>query len=672
MRVYLCKGDESGWAIDEDRALTAAALEGVATLVETPRDADVIHAVWWHTLMGLPARDLEGKRVVCHMAGRPARCLGEPAFAGAMSRVDHWIAQSREAYDELRGLVASVTHVPYAVDMNPGTGLGPSPQEPAARAPRPDVSRHLSRLPRGAYVIANFHRDSVGEGLSEGRVLPKLVKGPDLFVEILAMLRERGENVVALLAGPRRHWVRSALRERGVEVVFAGEELAGDDYPRHILPRRELARLYAAANLVLCTSRSEGGPRGVLEAAALGVPQLSTRVGLAPDVLHHECLFSDPVEGAAKIQSDIAHATLRRWAPAHQAIVRAGHSVEANRERFRALYAAFTAPAPTRAAPPLPPTVRGLPRRVSFWNKFTPPPWGGGNQFMMALKHEAQLQGIEAIENGEGPPATAHLLNSVQFDIEKFETLVPPGSARVVHRIDGPISVLRGTPESLDLDRRCFELNARYACATVIQSWYTVRALADMGFRPVRPVLITNASDPAIFHPPGTPHAKSQAPGSPVKVIATCWSSSPGKGAAIYEWMGRNLDPRRYTLTFVGNCPSPLPNWRVIPPLASGPLAQLLREHDVYVTASRNDPCSNALVEAMSCGLPALYLDSGGHPELASFGGLPFRALREIPERLDQLVTHHAVYRRLLTPAPLAEVCRAYLDLLFSDAPYRT
>ncbi len=662
MRVYLCKGDECGWAIDEDRALTASALEGVATLVETPRDADVIHAVWWHTLMGLSPRDLEGKRVVCHMAGQPARCLSEPAFVGAMSRVDHWVAQSREAYETLRGLVAHVSHIPYAVEIHAVPAEVATPRDP-----RHDVSPPLSRLPRGAYVIANFHRDSVGDGLSDGSVRPKLVKGPDLFVEILAMLRERGENVVALLAGPRRHWIRAALRERDVPVVFAGEELAGDDYPRNILPRRELAKLSRASNLVLCTSRSEGGPRGVLEAAALGVPQLSTRVGLAPDVLHDDCLFSDPVEGVAKIQEDIAKGTLRRWAPAHQAIVRAGHSVEANRERFRSFYAALAPQAPKRPTLPQAPAVRGLPRRVSFWNKFTPPPWGGGNQFMLALKHEAQLQGVEAIENGEGPPATAHILNSVQFDIGKFETLVAPGSSRVVHRIDGPISVLRGTPESLDLDRRCFELNARYAAATVIQSWYTVRALADMGFKPVRPVLITNASDPAIFHPPMCP----MTPGSRVKIIATCWSNSPGKGAAIYEWMGQNLDLSRYELTFVGNCPSPLPNWRVIPPLASGPLAQLLREHHVYVTASRNDPCSNALVEAMSCGLPALYLESGGHPELASFGGLPFRSLAEIPQRLDQLAAHHATYRRLLTPARLADVCRAYLDLLFSDAPYR-
>ena len=36
-------------------------------------------------------------------------------------------------------------------------------------------------------------------------------------------------------------------------------------------------------------------------------------------------------------------------------------------------------------------------------------------------------------------------------------------------------------------------------------------------------------------------------------------------------------------------------------------LAELLRAHDVYLAPSRDDPCSNALLEALACGLPAAY-----------------------------------------------------------------
>ncbi|CAG1001507.1 hypothetical protein PHYC_02921 [Phycisphaerales bacterium] len=653
IRVYLCRGDEAGWAIDEDRRMTHRALEGVVDFVEEPSAADVIHACWWEPLMRLPRATIDGKPVLCHMAGDPARVLGEPRFLAAVHRVTHWIAQSRRALDRIATLGRPVSYVPYALD----------PGEFAAE-PLPGVR---DSLPPGSYVIANFHRDSAAPSKgAAGETLwnPKLVKGPDVFVEVLAELRRRGRPVVALLAGPRRHWVRDRLSQHGVPYVFVGSDTPSDDYPANILPRATLARLYAAADLCLITSRSEGGPRAVLEASAAGIATLSTPVGIAPDVLAGECLFTDPVEAVEKIEADLDHRSLRRFAPAHRSIVAARHTPEANRSIWRTVYKSLHPPAakPVRPVPP----IRS--RRVAFWNKFTPPPWGGGNQFMMALMSEARRQGIDCTPNGEGPPCGGHIVNSVQFDIEKFESTVEPGSVRVVHRIDGPISMLRGTPESLDQDRRCFEFNARYATATVIQSWHTMSRLAALGFRPVNPVLILNACDPAIFKR----SERLNGPGERLRVIATSWSPNPGKGAAIYQWLDANLDFSRYELTFVGNCPVPLRNIRVLPPHPSEQLAALLQQHDVYLTASRNDPCSNALIEALACGLPAVYLDSGGHPELAQFGGLPFTRPDELPVIFERLRDNYNLYRNLIAVESIGGVCRRYLSLLFDDALYQS
>ncbi len=58
----------------------------------------------------------------------------------------------------------------------------------------------------------------------------------------------------------------------------------------------------------------------------------------------------------------------------------------------------------------------------------------------------------------------------------------------------------------------------------------------------------------------------------------------------------------------------------------------------MYIAPSRDDPCSNALLEALACGLPAAFLASGGHPELVGDGGLPFEADEELPDVLDRLV----------------------------------
>ena len=57
VRVFMVAGDRSGWAIDEDRALTRRSLEsltGQIELVDRPEDARVLHAVWWEPLVELP------------------------------------------------------------------------------------------------------------------------------------------------------------------------------------------------------------------------------------------------------------------------------------------------------------------------------------------------------------------------------------------------------------------------------------------------------------------------------------------------------------------------------------------------------------------------------------------------------------------------------------------
>ena len=43
---------------------------------------------------------------------------------------------------------------------------------------------------------------------------------------------------------------------------------------------------------------------------------------------------------------------------------------------------------------------------------------------------------------------------------------------------------------------------------------------------------------------------------------------------------------------------------------------EIYRAADAYVMTKHNDPCPNTVLEALACGLPVLYSDSGGVPEL--------------------------------------------------------
>lgn len=117
-------------------------------------------------------------------------------------------------------------------------------------------------------VIGSFQKDGVGWGES---LKPKLIKGPDILVETLAKLK--AYNPLVLLTGPSRGYVKHRLDELGIHYIHT--------YLRNI---NDLPSMYRALDLYLITSRLEGGPKSLLESWASGVPVVSTRVGMVPDI----------------------------------------------------------------------------------------------------------------------------------------------------------------------------------------------------------------------------------------------------------------------------------------------------------------------------------------------------------------------------------------------------
>jgi glycosyltransferase involved in cell wall biosynthesis len=117
-------------------------------------------------------------------------------------------------------------------------------------------------------------------------------------------------------------------------------------------------------------------------------------------------------------------------------------------------------------------------------------------------------------------------------------------------------------------------------------------------------------------------------------------------------------------MTFAGNTEQKFERIRVVGPLASAPLADLLRTHDVYLAASRDDPCSNALLEGLACGLAAAYLRSGGHPELVGEGGVGFDAAEELPATLARLREELDDRREAIHVPRLDEVADRYVEAL--------
>ncbi len=295
---------------------------------------------------------------------------------------------------------------------------------------------------------------------------------------------------------------------------------------------------------------------------------------------------------------------------------------------------------------------------LALFHEFVPPPAGGGHQFLRALVGELRRRGLHVEENRISPGTPVCLFNSFNFDfrrLRRFSRRHP----RMVHRVDGPIGTYRGFDDGTD--GRILAINHALADATVFQSRYSLEKHLELGLELRSPVVIPNAVDPAVFHPPDD---RDPLDGRRARVVATSWSDNPRKGAASLAWLDRHLDVRRYEVTFVGRTQARFERIRSIGPLASGELAEILRRQDVYLALSFDDPCSNALLEALACGLPAVFRRSGGHPELVGEAGVGFDDDEQLGDALDRLVGELDERRAAISVPSLASVADRYLEVL--------
>jgi glycosyltransferase involved in cell wall biosynthesis len=212
-----------------------------------------------------------------------------------------------------------------------------------ARAPREELARAVGvpfEQVRGRFLVGSFQRDSLGADLTQ----PKWQKNPELLLDVMAGVG--AEDVLLLLAGPRRHYVIEACRERAIPYVFVGPEPAErDDIGTNTLPLSTIAALWNLIDLYVVPSKVEGGPKSLLEAGLTETPIISTPVGMAPDLLPESLLFRDADEGTRLLRRVMAGDEERAYGEFYARVQ------EVNRfDAFRSRVAAAAAGAATEAA----------------------------------------------------------------------------------------------------------------------------------------------------------------------------------------------------------------------------------------------------------------------------------------------------------------------------------
>ena len=295
---------------------------------------------------------------------------------------------------------------------------------------------------------------------------------------------------------------------------------------------------------------------------------------------------------------------------------------------------------------------------LSIFHEFEPPPSGGGHQFLRAFMRQAVDKGLSLENNQLSRTTRACLLNSFNFDEKRLQWL-KRDRVLYVHRVDGPIDVYRGRDDGVD--RKIQIINKKIADKTIFQSQYSLEKHLELGMEFQNPIIILNAADTDIFHSRGRSVFSYECK---TRLIASSWSDNFNKGASVYQWLDDHLDWDRFEMTFVGRSPVNFKNINMIPAVDSFRMAELFRSHDIYLTASRNDPCSNSLIEALTCGLPAIYLQSGGHPEIVKQAGAGFEAAEQIPNLLEQITGQYEAFQSHISIPSIKEVSEQYLKVL--------
>jgi glycosyltransferase involved in cell wall biosynthesis len=654
-KINLIGRDYVNWATDDDHQLTLRSVSNICDIVPI-KEAEIVHSVNWQSLLDCDPKVLKNKYIISHIPHDVKNMFLQPSICKVAPFIDLFIAPSTRAMRMLSECGINAKLVPYAVDTNIFYPIKTSEQQ---------IKELIKKyqLPKNKYLIGSFQRDTEGKDLST----PKYIKGPDVFFNIIRYIYNRYKDIHIILAGPRRFWLREHLEKEKIPYTYIGKIIKGkDDLEENSLGKEEINVLYNLIDLYIVGSRMEGGPKAILEASATKCKVVSSRVGSAEDVLSEDCLFNEVGDATQIIIKDIHENHLDDSTDInYQNALK--HSIDSNSIRWKEIYNNISTTEKChkicfKEVMKVPKNNKKLfgmipiREKISILHKYHRPPWGGGNQFLLALKKSLKKKNIK-ISNKIIHKTKACIFNSFTFD---FDQITKKSNKKIImiHRVDGPTCLVRGKDKQLD--DKVFSLNSQLADRTVFQSYWSLAKTLEMKYQPVNPVIIHNAADPKIFNKVGK---KTFSKKSKIKLISTSWSDNVRKGFPIYKWLDENLEWSRFEYTFVGRVPGEFSNINLISPQPSERVAKILKDHDIYIIASRDEPCSNALTEALSCGLPTLYLNSGSHHELVGFGGLGFDSTEEILPRLECIIEHYEMFQDLIVVPNIDDVAEKYMDL---------
>lgn len=309
--------------------------------------------------------------------------------------------------------------------------------------------------------------------------------------------------------------------------------------------------------------------------------------------------------------------------------------------------------------------------KVAIGARLIEGPWGGGNRFAQALMSSLTEAGHQVVQDLRDTDIDIILLTdprwrspNVSFAAGAILRYLAWRNPRavVVHRINECDERKGGGKMNAALVTANYCADHTVFVGEWLRNLPVWRANLQTPYSTIR-----NGADTAVFNPRGFKPWDGK---GPLRLVTHHWGYHWMKGFDIYEPVDRMLgDPAwrdRIEFTFVGNLPKGFrfQNARHVPPLDGIELADELRSHHAYLTASINEPGGNHQNEGALCGLPLLYRNSGCMPEYCAGFGVAFEPATFIAG-LETMLRDYAHYVALMPAYPhtAARMCAEWRGL---------
>jgi len=282
MKVFLSKINES-WVVDRFRSDWYK--HNIEISTNSIKNADIIWIISPWIWKKIKSKYLKEKKVVCsvyHIDFDQFTEDDRKEFYNRDQYVDVYHVISKKTLFQLRKLTnKTIVDIPFWVD-----------QSLFYEILNKTELRRKYNLNEQDYLIGSFQRDTEGSDL----VSPKLIKGPDIFLDIVSEMYTKNKNLKVILTGKRRNYLINNFKKNGIPFHYY-----------EMIEYSKLNELYNILDLYLVTSRLEGGPQAILECAISKTPILSTDVGVAPEILSRESIFKVNEFNLAKVNVEYAY-----------------------------------------------------------------------------------------------------------------------------------------------------------------------------------------------------------------------------------------------------------------------------------------------------------------------------------------------------------------------------